>query len=728
MRNNILILTTIYYFFCVPWNCEIANAFNDSLTHPKLSLRAIEKSETTLDLYFEDFLSLKDGIKTDVNGKNIYEWLQLGAKQEDAPMCRASNHFHNPYLDWTDSGLTDTVPWLNFWCYDMGWGEYLPEEVTSNVTWATGYSSRNANATTPVIVEKNGWDWEFARLSYLAYLTGRNAENQWFVIPNTHVRNKFLAYTFQALGQVMHLLQDTASPAHVRNDFSQGHLIYRTEQNELPSLKWFGNGFEKYVKRHNDAPWFDAIPQKVELPAMRLTDLWDTDQMKPGIPPPGTATIGLAEYTNMNFFSEFTIFSDKLHNVPDQPTYPRFDNCYVFLDTIPHNQGFPYLRKYISSSSSHPGDPIEHLATAGYLFHWRETYFPNNIVEKAPVSLDDKCYQDYAEKLIPKAIGYSAALIDYFFRGKLSVSAMPYFKDNTLKYITLNIENVTETQETMTDGHFFLLFKYTPKDGTLDGSEDVFVLGAQTPPVEALAYSESVEFHIQPTETIPFECWDTVECTLAFYGTLGNEPDAVVGKVFNPPGLNILFNEEWENGLLGRNAWQDPGDHDEWATKKVEDGHLIMESTTYPDYAPNGRWNTLIVDLKWDGSQGIPITPTTFLQFAIPVMSSVVGNPIGANHALALHFSDGTIIEYSGDGRLCDWTDPDRLISLSLNIKTIITDNIYERYAYANRHIPDSLYLGAIQLMQTAIFETTNDYYFYMDVDTIRLFDTQQVE
>jgi hypothetical protein len=28
-------------------------------------------------------------------------------------------------------------------------------------------------------------------------------------------------------------------------------------------------------------------------------------------------------------------------------------------------------------------------------------------------------YRDYAEKLLPRAVGYSAALIDYFFRGRL---------------------------------------------------------------------------------------------------------------------------------------------------------------------------------------------------------------------------------------------------------------------------------------------------------------------
>ncbi len=36
---------------------------------------------------------------------------------------------------------------------------------------------------------------------------------------------------------------------------------------------------------------------------------------------------------------------------------------------------------------------------------------------------DEKCHEDYASKLIPRAVGYSAGLLDYFFRGVLDISA-----------------------------------------------------------------------------------------------------------------------------------------------------------------------------------------------------------------------------------------------------------------------------------------------------------------
>jgi hypothetical protein len=38
------------------------------------------------------------------------------------------------------------------------------------------------------------------------------------------------------------------------------------------------------------------------------------------------------------------------------------------------------------------------------------------------VTLDLECYKEYAQNLIPRAVGYSAGLLNYFFRGTLDVS------------------------------------------------------------------------------------------------------------------------------------------------------------------------------------------------------------------------------------------------------------------------------------------------------------------
>jgi len=40
-------------------------------------------------------------------------------------------------------------------------------------------------------------------------------------------------------------------------------------------------------------------------------------------------------------------------------------------------------------------------------------------------TLDERVHEDYARQLIPRAVGYSAELLDYFFRGRLAVDLVP---------------------------------------------------------------------------------------------------------------------------------------------------------------------------------------------------------------------------------------------------------------------------------------------------------------
>ncbi len=137
MKHSVCLYILMCSMLCIFTN---AFAFNDTITHSELSKKAIERSKTSLNGYFEYNLFLQNGIRTEIDGKIIIQWLQYGAEMEDDPPCRASNHFHNPYLDWNASGLSDTLPLVDWWCWTTS--PYPPEEIKSNVTWATGYSDR----------------------------------------------------------------------------------------------------------------------------------------------------------------------------------------------------------------------------------------------------------------------------------------------------------------------------------------------------------------------------------------------------------------------------------------------------------------------------------------------------------------------------------------------------------------------------------------------------------
>lgn len=139
MRNLISIF--LFIVFLIPAG---AVAYNDTKTHPHITENAVK--ESNLNYYLQNnlgFTKSQDQNKPGTFFKDHYvtELLQKGSELEDDPACRASNHFHNPLSDWDVSGLTDTWWPVNLWCYGFGLGQYPPDEISSNITWATGYLS-----------------------------------------------------------------------------------------------------------------------------------------------------------------------------------------------------------------------------------------------------------------------------------------------------------------------------------------------------------------------------------------------------------------------------------------------------------------------------------------------------------------------------------------------------------------------------------------------------------
>lgn len=50
--------------------------------------------------------------------------------------------------------------------------------------------------------------------------------------------------------------------------------------------------------------------------------------------------------------------------------------------------------------------------------------------------LDSRVYEDYAALLLPRAIGYSAGLLDYFFRGRTEFEGIGDFSQSLGNPIT----------------------------------------------------------------------------------------------------------------------------------------------------------------------------------------------------------------------------------------------------------------------------------------------------
>ncbi len=357
----------------------------------------------------------------------------------------------------------------------------------------------------------------------------------------------------------MHLVQDMSVPAHTRNN---QHLI--------------GDGYEEWALNNigdetHPLPTYNIvyfIPDNNKF--LNINNLFFSNQYTNITPHPNVTlqgNIGLSEYTNANFFSPDTIFTD---NFP----FPSYIPGITVGKNIENE--VLYLKK------TGYGENVEHLARACNFYN----YLPLNDKDLALHLEDDNVYKDYADKLIPRAIGYSSQLLNYFFRGQMNVESMPVFDDqnNTLKELYVKVRNTTPTKETMVGNNdsscFSLSWHYTPAAGGSDiygrypycvylNKPLPYGLDTDGNDINDDNYTTTIIFNkfdqIPNVPAISKIDYPSVEFTLTYLGTLGDEKmppsnvpgqvtiaGAVIGKVFKP-AESILFDEEWMTAPQGDN-------------------------------------------------------------------------------------------------------------------------------------------------------------------------------
>jgi hypothetical protein len=397
----------IYFLFIINvLFFNFANAYDNKTSHKLITEESVKQAviEFGFNNYLINNFGFSDGINTTFSSvsssKQILDYLKDGSELEDTPMCRASNHFHDPTKSWDQSYMSDDTDFIGSkiraYCELTGW-TYANRK--SNVTWATGFltpppdGQKASFSTDPDFAPIN---WDKAREYYYNALTS---------LSKTDKETKF-ALTFKALGHVMHLLEDVSVPAHVRNDFTS-HLTFNGINSWVPT-KWVIQPFEHYVKINPNLVT-SAQPTFPSFTNLRLTDFWDTNQFNDNNPPNSTS-IGLAEYSNGNFLSDTTIFKgtdDPLHSFP----YPDWSKIVEYDEIIDGE-----VRTYIKEID---GEPL-HLAVGKWFYKYIPSFLDS--LKKSALKLDDKCHYDYAQKLIPRAVGYSAVLLNYFFRGTLEIT------------------------------------------------------------------------------------------------------------------------------------------------------------------------------------------------------------------------------------------------------------------------------------------------------------------
>jgi hypothetical protein len=359
-------------------------------------------------------------------------WAEYGSYYEDMAdtiSLRSADHFYTvrpARIPGQAYGLTDSdeTPFLGLW-YD----------ITNSFAWGTE-SGITGPHRGPFSAGTNIETWLDARNhAYSALTSGAKL-----------TRDQQLALMLYSLGHVLHLNQDLSQPDHVRND------EHRIEKHRY--IEYFG--YNNYLKRAMSSPikfakLFPLSPRGWTSwrtnGFLKLLDFWDRGKYTnsslalnldaAGVP---GQQLGLAEVSNGNYLGEDAVYRDY---------FATTDKHYFPFPSLTNSTDFPTWAGRIA-----PGVTPSLLINGRQINRVRIKKVRDGIVvtnhsmlahsgaallkKKTPqwvVSTtieDDKVLNEYHVVLVPKAIEYSAGILDYFFRGRLTLSCLQVQAPNIL--------------------------------------------------------------------------------------------------------------------------------------------------------------------------------------------------------------------------------------------------------------------------------------------------------
>ena len=440
--------------------------------------------------------------------------------------------------------------------------------------------------------------------NHLSYVSARQAfykaltrrELGFTAEQNNQLRREDWGITFQALGHVVHHLQDMAQPQHVRNDqHCDGTTVPCGPINNT-------SGYEKFWQERANTIRSLAATATVPILFGLPREFWNVnidDQLRTtNAPDHMSPQSGLAAYTSTNFVSAGTDFTIE-RNGATRTHLPAYDFGLPRPAPLPNDVSLATL---FADSTAATQEQIRtkvcggDLATCKMRFYGSEvdptarksaiSYFSQEYLGAATTPTRGRAgyftqnywtYADAATKLIPKAVEYSAGLINYFFRGEMEIRlpeegvygivdhAVTNAKGDGYKLIKMRVKNVTAdittaiaptrptglSKQDMTAGQFVAVAKfhrntcYTPdlagqigqpgKGVDCRSATEEIVLSAPGTEVVGSAAVMATALAAGAEKTLAFDFTGSpvpIEATdlflqVVFKGTLGEEPGAV---------------------------------------------------------------------------------------------------------------------------------------------------------------------------------------------------------
>jgi len=533
------------------WSCLLAAlvvatpclAYKET-THERLSEEALKRSALATAPARLNELGIKSLLDefpgSDGERRDIRLLLRFGANHEDGPWWKGRflNHFFD--VQHNGRGLTAgaTV------------GEPSPQ-------WIIEGAGQDPDEL---------YSWRTAERHFLDALTGE-AED---------ARIKSWGLLFQTLGHVIHHVQDMAQPEHVRND---AHL-------PVPGQGWY----EEYSQTQGRGVWEPLLAQAgAPVVLSRVDDYWSNSDRT-----------GIADFTSRNFLSEGTNFQVRNgggladSDFPD-PTVP---NPLVHSEETLAALGFPEASALCTALKNDPAvatgldpavdctmqfiavpvdvDGADGTATElngraaslsvfdQYLRAFGKSYSitmggGNRFVQVDRLfTLNRFNFNSGYRFLIPRAVSYSAGLINHFFRGRMELAEPAEVVNGA---ITLKIRNASS------DGNDFSSETSTPVFwayyDSLDGTRKRLPVIPSGYLPEPLSPGEIHTLHA----SMPEDAKLSSGLTIVFDGIVGqergiaalvadaSEPGLIAGALGQPSRLLTRRGSDWHlspaTGLAG---------------------------------------------------------------------------------------------------------------------------------------------------------------------------------
>jgi hypothetical protein len=422
-------------------------------------------------------------------------WVVEGSAREDdidqdIGGVRVNNHFYDPR---SLRGLNDVPLFGNA-------APLITDLGRNSLEWAAIQGITGLRVPFNAQPTRNFWTWRDARDFEEISLTAASKV----------LRDENLAKMFRTIGQVAHLLQDTSQPQHVRNE---QHLPFPpTSTTEGALRSGFKSPMERYGAKHvNELDWRPVVLDWKSAGFQKLADFWDRHLLYPTLqsvsavplidnedPSKPDKKLGLAEFCNGNFVGDRHSYSG--FRSPGEfgyyplPSLSGTDWQQVVQNPAAHGKLSHYFREQaiyrVNVSKTAQGIPVTHHASLRYLAGKHHTAIDHG----AGAWGDPDVMKDYHDILIPKAIAYSAGLLDYFFRGKLDIMLSLSTTPGKLKLSIVN-----KSGQALKDGTLRLFFDdtdgirqevpgFTSAYGT-SLADDASTTGEFTPPAGAVAYT-----------------------------------------------------------------------------------------------------------------------------------------------------------------------------------------------------------------------------------------------